>query len=498
VKKYVDEMIVVDTGSSDKTSEIAVSYGAKVYHQSWQQNFSEARNFSIDRAKGNWILILDADEVLVDGESLMKLASMAEEHIDGFLFNVINYYDEPMTKIEKTESVRLFRNRAKLRFFGAANEQLPLKAGNVVHSDLFIHHYGYIPDLVGFENRANRVLKVLLDEIEKVPEDPSFHYTLGKEYVVIKNYDQAVVHLLKALNLKEGEKKYEAQIYKLISKCFLALEVSGEFKRIMDKGIKNYPDYPDLYYFRAKYCEKRGELLLAVCDLMKCLSMEQFPIPSQDYNLEEGITSYKAHDCLGKILDQLSMGQEALTAYARSLQIKPLFPDLMKHLKNRFTEKGEWQFFLEHMVFEEKAKLQERMAYARHFLSEGDVTIAFSLLDNLEDQTYVDEINFLRGIGHFLTHNFEQTIGFITKIPETHPIYLRSIPYLTSSLWMAGHTEKAIQILFAPNSPAQCLLKTVELLILEGKRKMQEGIQKYPASEKLKKVFADELQISAS
>ena len=80
VKDYVDEIIIVDTGSTDKTVEIAHSYNAKVYHHPWENSFSKARNYSLKYATCDWILILDADEE-IDKEDAHRLKEVIKDPV---------------------------------------------------------------------------------------------------------------------------------------------------------------------------------------------------------------------------------------------------------------------------------------------------------------------------------------------------------------------------------------------------------------------------------
>lgn len=91
VQDIVDEIIIVDTGSTDKTIEIANTYGVKIYHLPWNNNFSAARNFSLDKATGEWIIILDADEELnsLDKSKLKQLTN--NKDIDAYYLKVYNY-----------------------------------------------------------------------------------------------------------------------------------------------------------------------------------------------------------------------------------------------------------------------------------------------------------------------------------------------------------------------------------------------------------------------
>ncbi len=109
VKDYVDEIIIVDTGSTDSTVEIAKRYNAKIYHHAWENSFSKARNYSLKYATCDWILILDADEE-VDKEDAHKLKDTIKENgVDVIYLPVI---DKPLEGLSTSIyiSERIFKN----------------------------------------------------------------------------------------------------------------------------------------------------------------------------------------------------------------------------------------------------------------------------------------------------------------------------------------------------------------------------------------------------
>jgi glycosyltransferase involved in cell wall biosynthesis len=491
IKGIVDEIIVVDTGSSDRTCDIALAFGAKIYHHPWQNDFSLARNFGLDRAKGDWILILDADEVLEGGGFIRQLVEKAEEDVQGFLFQILNYSDEAKSQVEKSVNIRLLRNKPENRFSGAIHEQLPLKEKCVAMTDLVIHHDGYILSVTATRNKSKRNLEILQQEVIKEPENPFVHFNLGTEYIGVKEYEQAVTHFFQALKLLQEETGYASRMYKLMTLCFLQMDPRDDFKTIIDEGIKKYSDYPDLYYMRGLYCAKIGELPQAIVDLIRCLIMDQRPFPDHKvYVTEDGVTNYKAFYELGRIFERMEKREEALTAYARSLQSKPLHLGVMEKLKRQFGEKEELLSFLEQRVLGEHKNELDRLAYAHYFLEQGDITLAFSLLENLNNKMYSDDVNFLYGIGYFQLHHFDQATAFLTKIPKSHALYPQYVPYLAVSLWLSGVIERAKHVLMESESPGSAFLKAIELLLLNRNNKIQEGIRKFPFSEQLKKVFS--------
>lgn len=145
-----DEQIVVDTGSSDRTMEIAREMGAKVYSFPWTEDFSAAKNFAIRKARGRWIAFLDADEYF--GEEDVKkipefLKTLPPEQTDGLMVSMIQLDGQGNAFAGGTQ-VRLFPNRGDLRYRRRIHEQLAREDGKTLHlvdatELLTVFHTGY-------------------------------------------------------------------------------------------------------------------------------------------------------------------------------------------------------------------------------------------------------------------------------------------------------------------------------------------------------------------
>lgn len=165
VKDLVDEIIIVDTGSTDKTIPIAESFGASVYHHKWNNDFSEARNYSLSKVTSDWILYLDADERLdASSRQLLKRLTSNKDKI-GYRCKIYNV-DEINKKPKLQRYTRLFRNIKGIRFSGKAHEQIDdslfAHGYKIQNCELLINHYGYNIDKDGLKHKAKRNLDLLL------------------------------------------------------------------------------------------------------------------------------------------------------------------------------------------------------------------------------------------------------------------------------------------------------------------------------------------------
>jgi glycosyltransferase involved in cell wall biosynthesis len=187
VKQIIDEIIVVDTGSKDKTKQIAESLGAKVYDFSWKDDFSEARNFTKSRCTKDWILVLDADEIIAE-KDLEKIKELTKK--DNIAYRLIqrtysnnkaqikwndndNSYEEGKGYIgwQYRGIVRLFRNLPEITFIYPIHESIKpsiLKIGKITGTDIPIHHF-----TKDSEEKYEYYLKLLKDKVKNFPTENS-------------------------------------------------------------------------------------------------------------------------------------------------------------------------------------------------------------------------------------------------------------------------------------------------------------------------------------
>jgi hypothetical protein len=177
-----DEVIVVDTGSTDRSAEIALRYGAKVKSFPWSNDFSAARNEAMRHATGNWVLMIDADEWLeADGRREIRCIVNGEGRVPQLLRQVTRAAREPQG-VEQLK-VRLFPNSLGLKFAGAISETLVDVAGNRVSAQptgVVLRHWG---GRSGRRQRHGRVLKLLETAVDQQPENVALALDLCRAYL---------------------------------------------------------------------------------------------------------------------------------------------------------------------------------------------------------------------------------------------------------------------------------------------------------------------------
>lgn len=223
VRHLIDEIVVVDTGSTDSTIEQGLKAGARIFHYSWQQNFAEARNFALEQAIGDWILVLDADEILeyVDNNKFNDLLLHSE--VEGYFIDIESYIGDGEEKIFD-QVVRLFKNKPNYRFLGAIHEQVvgSIKDNNegkgLACTDFKIIHRGYLNKRIQEKSKHARNMEVIHQALAHRPCDPFLRYSLGIEYIQQGEIAQANEQLTIALkNLKGGEGYFHSVVVNLAS-----------------------------------------------------------------------------------------------------------------------------------------------------------------------------------------------------------------------------------------------------------------------------------------
>jgi len=197
-KDIMCEQIVVDTGSTDKTVEIAESLGAKVFRFEWINDFSAAKNFAIEQCNGNWIAFLDADEYFneQDSKRLIKYVQETDDNGGEGIFTMLVNLDSEGRPATSASQIRIFKKLSNLRYKRRIHEQLCHEDGHNIKvldatQELTIWHTGYAGE-TGLEKRkSNRNLNMILKEIEDFPDGYDMYVHLGNEYFNRDRFDLA-------------------------------------------------------------------------------------------------------------------------------------------------------------------------------------------------------------------------------------------------------------------------------------------------------------------
>lgn len=203
IQSAADEIIVVDTGSTDRTIEIAESFGAKIVHHPWNESFADARNAGLEHATGDWVLMLDADEAVSEKMARMLQGALRDLSAEGYLTILTNYVEGK--PLDRGAVLRLFRNRRTYRYSGRVHESimesLGPNQGKVKTLHAIIEHYGYNPVEDKRKGRRERNKRLLESMLEEEPTRASTWFFLGLEHTQLSDHGRAMGCFRKALAL---------------------------------------------------------------------------------------------------------------------------------------------------------------------------------------------------------------------------------------------------------------------------------------------------------
>ena len=338
VEGLVDELVVVDTGSTDRTVEIAKEFGARVSYYPWRDDFSDARNETMRQSRGRWILILDADERVVINPA--HIARMREGLIEfekyspyvGVSVDVINIRLDG-SEMNSLPSLRLFPNTSKVFYQNRVHNQLMTEdpeAEMIIKlcDFLKINHLGYDPIIYEQRKKSDRSLPLIQKMIEDQPDNMVYRFYEGREFMIKNEINKAIESLeIAVLGIIEDKGGYFAETLKTLLSAYDRAHTDPE--RIIvfcDMGIERNPDQPDFWYFKAHALYNLNRMSEAVeafkqaqhaLENFKLIEVSQsHPIMSQ--------TPWRGCELVGHILWDQDRFKEAYVYMLKAIKNKPV------------------------------------------------------------------------------------------------------------------------------------------------------------------------------
>ena len=260
LRGLVDEIIVVDTGSTDNTRTVARSLGAQVHELPWSDSFAVARNASIEHASGEWIFVIDADERM-DDENLTKLKDLFAK-----LDESNSAYSMKQTSAAETvtavDQIRVFRNDPRHRWKYRVHEQiLPSirkTGGEVEWTGIAVLHTGY-NDSALLRRKLDRNFHLLRLEDKEHPDDPFHLFNLGSVLHEMKRPKDALPLFKRSLERSHEKDSIVRKLHALIARCHLDLRQPMDALQACAMGRAIYPDDAELLFLESAVLRECGE-----------------------------------------------------------------------------------------------------------------------------------------------------------------------------------------------------------------------------------------------
>lgn len=322
VRGIVDEMVIVDTGSRDRTVEIAEARGAQVHTFAWTDDFSEARNEALKHCTGDWVLWLDADEALEPSSVGPLREAMVRPQFGSFLMQVVNFMSEGSTNDVFTHHpCRLFRRIPGARFSGKIHEQvLPsIAEAGMLSANLAgarILHYGYAAGTMDEKKKLDRTMRLVEAELDADPDSPFHQFNLGNTLYVRGDYERAVEAFAYCADRIEKSQDYCATAYHLWAAALVNLKRPQEALHACERADGRGVESPAIEFSRATALY----VLDRFADALSAAGRAR-EIPWQDQTTGDfTVTTYKLEMVEGQCflgLDEISHAIERLETSVR-------------------------------------------------------------------------------------------------------------------------------------------------------------------------------------
>jgi tetratricopeptide (TPR) repeat protein len=275
----VDEVVVFDTGSTDRTREIATQLGARLHDFAWVDDLAAARNESLRHATGQWIFWLDADECLdrQNREGLRSLFDALTDENVAYLMKQSSVQGPDVTEPSATDHARLFRNHPLIRWEGRVYEQIlpsvQRLGGSMQRTNLAIHHAGY-QDQDLLRHKMERNLRLLQMDNHDHPQNPFTLFNLGMVFQELDRPADSVDYLRQSLERSPPDLSFLPQLYALLVQGYRRLGRGDLAWAASREGCTRYPKDASLLLQGALLLREGGNLAAAEGCLTRLLQGE--------------------------------------------------------------------------------------------------------------------------------------------------------------------------------------------------------------------------------
>lgn len=343
------ELIIIDTGSEDDTVEIARKYTDKVYFHEWYHDFSGMRNKTISYATGEWIFILDADEVLQETQPIIDfLQAPKNKKTGGVAFACKSITNENnLADYSITLTIRLFKNDGYFHYAGVVHNQ-PVFKGKVIEIETSLLHYGYMAtDKDLMEKKFLRTNVLLKNELEKDPENTYYWFQLSVSYGMHNDIEKAIEYIQTAYDIFIKQGKPDNCMYVMTHFVHMS-QLIGNYEKVEKlclESLEIKSGYLDIYYYLAESQTVLGKYQESIENFHKYLDLlvtrdqtNKKDLAVSDYTVGVRDNAYYNLSVLYRKTFNYAMSLE----YAQKVEKAGLIRENFKNITNLFIRQGQY------------------------------------------------------------------------------------------------------------------------------------------------------------
>ncbi len=443
VKPIASQIVIVDTGSTDRTVEIAKEHGAEVYHFKWSNDFAAARNAALEHVRGDWVLVIDADEVLPQASHAALTNDITSVNVIGYRIPLIsvaknNEGTEKPTGDGLCHVPRLFRNAPGIHFVGCVHEQAfsavqALQAEWEMDSDLSqanLIHYGYDPEIKKERNKVKRNLELMEMALKERPKEPSLlmNYALDLfndgQIEAALDKDREAFQTLSEVPREDVFPEVRERLVCIFCFHLLQAELFEELLEISTSSLaKDCGPTASIHYSQALALLKLGRHEEAIVPLQSCINKRNDPVLTAPFKgVEEAGPHHLLADCLAKTGQQ----KEAQGEYDLALNTDPTNTSIRYGYAQFLTEieQPEKAIHLLHKAIENGSidcslwSLGSQIVNAH--IKDSEVALHWTECAIEECSTHPEALK-QRGVALLTVGRFAEALPFFTKAPQ-HPV----------------------------------------------------------------------------
>ncbi|MBS5949293.1 MAG: glycosyltransferase [Clostridium sp.] len=421
VKNIVNEIVIVDTGSTDSTLEILKNYNVKLYNYKWENDFASARNFAINKVKSDWILFLDADEILDEASKDNLINYINRTNLDGCHFIVYNYRSENQNDFTIHYAFRLFRNNRGYYYKGKIHEQIyNEKYKNITskfsNEDIILHHYGYSVEVLEKKDKRSRNIPILLDALKENPEDSFNLFNLGNEYLAQNDVNTALHHYELSYSNFDLTKHYSIHLLYRMAVCYQYIKKYDKAMRFVEEGLQHFSPNVDFEYLKGCLFLDTKRYTLAIDSFNTCLAIGD---SSSTVKFVNNCGSINPLMALGNLYYALSDYDKALDFYNKVLNLNSSDLSILYKigtvLNKKYDNKNEVTSSLL-KYFASKDYIPNLILTSHILLKENLINEVKTLIESkTEFNEYKIDEYFLKGIISLYENKYNESLEYFNK-----------------------------------------------------------------------------------